>query len=165
MGGVNLDIDATFFIQLAFIVLTMLVLRKLVFQPYLRVAKIREDLTTKTAERAEETSAKAQALALEFDTKLQSAKQSALELKANLRAEGVQAKDTVIAEATQQANDELSAAREKLASEIEGVRTASQGLVDELAEVIAAKILGQSHETFGGQPVSTPPSAEEEAQP
>ena len=31
MGGVNLDVDATFLVQLAFIVLTMLVLRKLIF--------------------------------------------------------------------------------------------------------------------------------------
>ena len=165
MGGVNLDIDATFFIQLAFIVLTMIVLRKLVFQPYLRVAKIREDLTTKTAERAEDTSAKAQALAVDFEAKLQSAKQSALELKANLRAEGIQSKDALIEKATQEANEELSAARAKLASEIEDVRTASQGLVDELAAAIVSKVLGRSGETFGAHTMSAASNPEEEVQP
>lgn len=165
MGGVNLDIDATFFIQLAVIVLTMIVLRKLVFQPYLRVAAIREELTTKTAERAEETSAKARELAQAFESKLQAAKQEALELKGALRAEGVRAKDEVISQATTQANSELTAAREKLSHDIGAVRAASQGMVDDLAGSIVSKILGRSTESFSAPNVSVDMENEEEAQP
>ena len=165
MGGVNLDIDATFFIQLGLIVLTMLVLRKLVFQPYLRVSKIREDLTTKTAERAEETNARAKVLAEDFDAKLQAAKQDALELKSALRAEGLQTKDQILSEASDRANTELASAREKLAAEIGDVRAASQGLVDDLSSAIVAKVLGRPSDTFSGQALSSSPSTEEEVQP
>ena len=86
-------------------------------------------------------------------------------MKGTLRAEGVQSKDELIAKATQQANEELSVAREKLVSEIEGVRTASQGLVDELAGVIVSKVLGRSGETFGAHTMASTPNAEEEVQP
>ena len=165
MGGVNLDIDATFFIQLGVIVLTMLVLRKLVFQPYLRVSKIREELTTKTAERAEETSARAALLASDFEAKLQAAKQEALEVKSALRAEGVEIKDQILNQAADQANAELASARQKLASEIDDVRGASQALVDELSSAIVAKVLGRPSDSFNGPALSSSPSTEEEVQP
>ena len=165
IGCVNLDIDATFFIQLGLIVLTMLVLRKLVFQPYLRVSKIREDLTTKTAERAEETNARAKVLAEDFEAKLQAAKQQALELKSALRAEGIETKDQILSQAADQANAELASAREKLGSEIEDVRAASKGLVDDLSSVIVAKVLGRPSDSFSGPALSSSPSTEEEVQP
>jgi F0F1-type ATP synthase membrane subunit b/b' len=150
MGGVNLDIDATFFIQLAFIILTMIVLRKLVFKPYLRVAAIRDDLTTKTIERAEETSLRAQSLADEFEKKLFEAKQEALALKTSLRAEGIATKTEFVDAANADAQALLTTSRESLSSEVADVRQASQGLVDELAGLIVKKVLNRGVEPFAG---------------
>lgn len=150
MGGVNLDIDATFFIQLALIILTMFVLRKLVFKPYLRVAAIRDDLTTKTIERAEETSVRAQSLADEFEQKLLEAKQDALALKTSLRAEGIATKTELVDAANAEAQTLLSSSRSTLASEVDGVRKASQGLVDELSGLIVKKVLNRGVEPFAG---------------
>ena len=146
MGGVNLDVDATFIIQLAVIVVTMLVLRKLVFQPYLRVAGIRDELTTNTAARAEETARRAESLAADFEAKLQIAKQEALAAKTKLRAEGTKEKDELLNEASQEAQTLLRDAKEKLESEIKIVQDASQGLVDELADLIVAKVLNRPSE-------------------
>ena len=163
MGGVNLDVDATFLVQLAFIVLTMFVLRKLIFQPYLRVASIRDDLTTKTVKRAEETSERAAALAAEFEAKLAAAKQEALAMKTALRAEAVADKDATIDAANQAAQAELAASRQKLQTDVEVVREASKGMVDQIADMIVSKVLNRTADTFA---VSTenPASAEEEVQ-
>lgn len=163
MGGVNLDIDATFFIQLAFIILTMFVLRKLVFKPYLRVAAIRDDLTTKTVERAEETSRRAQALAEEFEKKLLDAKQEALALKTSLRAEGIATKTELVDAANAEAQALLTTSRDTLSSQVDSVRQASQGLVDELAALIVKKVLNRRVEPFAGASDS-PPSVEGEVQ-
>ena len=163
MGGVNLDIDATFFIQLAFIILTMFVLRKLVFKPYLRVAAIRDDLTTKTVERAEETSRRAQALAEEFEKNLLDAKQEAMALKTSLRAEGIATKTELVDAANAEAQALLTTSRDTLSSQVDSVRQASQGLVDELAGLIVKKVLNRGVEPFAGASDS-PPSAEDEVQ-
>ena len=163
MGGVNLDIDATFFIQLAIIILAMFVLRKLVFKPYLRVAAIRDDLTTKTIERAEETSLRAQALADEFEQKLLEAKQEALALKTSLRAEGIATKTELVDGANAEAQALLTTSRETLSSEVADVRKASQGLVDELSDLIVKKVLNRSVEPFAGASDSAS-SVEDEVQ-
>ena len=148
MGGVNLDVDATFLVQLAFIVLTMLVLRKLIFQPYLRVASIRDDLTTKTIERAEETGERAEALAAEFEAKLAAAKQEALAMKTTLRADAIAVKDATIDAANQTAQEQLAASRQKLSTDVEAVREASKGMVNQIAEMIVSKVLNRTSDTF-----------------
>jgi F-type H+-transporting ATPase subunit b len=163
MGGVNLDIDATFFIQLALIVLTMIVLRKLVFKPYLRVAAIRDDLTTKMLERAEATSLRAQTLAEEFEAKLLAAKQEALALKTALRAQGVATKTEMVDAANAEAQTLLTTSRASLASEVESVREASRGAVDELATLIVQKVLNRAVEPFTGAS-EHPISVEDEVQ-
>jgi len=163
MGGVNLDIDATFFIQLAFIILTMFVLRKLVFKPYLRVAAIRDDLTTKTLERAEDTSLRAQTLAEEFEAKLLAAKQEALALKTTLRAEGIATKTELVEAANAQAQTLLTTSRTDLAKEVESVREASRGAVDDLANLIVKKVLNRGAEPFSGASDNTP-AVEDEVQ-
>ena len=160
MGGVNLDVDATFLVQLALIVLTMLVLRKLIFQPYLRVASIRDDLTTKTVERAEETSQRAEALAAEFESKLAAAKQEALAMKTALRAEAIAEKDATIDAANRAAQEQLSDSRQKLGTDVEGVREASKGMVDQIADMIVSKVLNRTSDAFAVS--NEPPAAAED---
>lgn len=163
MGGVNLDVDATFLVQLALIVLTMLVLRKLIFQPYLRVASIRDDLTTKTVERAEETSQRAEALAAEFESKLAAAKQEALAMKTALRAEAIAEKDATIDAANRAAQEQLSDSRQKLGTDVEAVREASKGMVDQIADMIVSKVLNRTSDAFAVSN-EAPAAAEDEVQ-
>ena len=163
MGGVNLDVDATFLVQLALIVLTMLVLRKLIFQPYLRVASIRDDLTTKTVERAEETSQRAEALAAEFESKLAAAKQEALAMKTALRAAAIAEKDATIDAANRAAQEQLSDSRQKLGTDVEAVREASKGMVDQIADMIVSKVLNRTSDAFAVSN-EAPAAAEDEVQ-
>ena len=155
MGGVNLDLDATFLIQLVVIIIAMLVLRKLVFQPYLRVAQIRQDLTENTSEKAQAMQKQAEAISAEFERKLQEAKENAAQLKGELRESGLTQREEILLTARNTAAQDLEKARTQLRSELETVKGATEAMVNELTEVIVKKLIGDVSPLNGASPESS----------
>ena len=120
----------------------MIVLWKLVFQPYLRVKNTRRP-HHEDGGKAEETNAN-QALAAEFETKLQAAKQEALELKVALRAEGVQSRMTSLA---RQLSKPTTNCPQRAKSSPENRCTDRvAGTCRRLASVVVSKVLGRAGE-------------------
>ena len=154
MGGVNLDLDATFLIQLVVIIIAMLVLRKLVFQPYLRVAQIRQDLTENTNEKAQAMQKQAEAISAEF-SKLQQAKENAALLKGELRESGLKQRDEILLAARTTAAQDLEKARKQLEGELATARGATEAMVSELTEVIVKKLIGDVAPLNGASPESS----------
>ena len=155
MGGVNLDLDATFLIQLVVIIIAMLVLRKLVFQPYLRVAQIRQDLTENTNEKAQAMQKQAEAISAEFESKLQQAKENAALLKGELRESGLKQRDEILLAARTAAAQDLEKARKRLEGELATARGATEAMVSELTEVIVKKLIGDVAPLNGASPESS----------
>ena len=89
MAGVNLDFDLTFIIQLAFVLILMFVLKRLVFNPYLEALDSRESKTTVTRASADEIRQTANERIAAHEDALASARARAMTAKPNcaLRAQ------------------------------------------------------------------------------
>jgi F-type H+-transporting ATPase subunit b len=143
MAGVNLDFDLTFIIQLAFVLILMVVLKRFVFDPYLEVLDARESRTVTTRSEADEKKAKADARLAAHEDALASARARALAAKTQLRAVGVDHKEQAISAARTDANATIQAAQNEVTQQIDAARSAISGEVDTLAREIVAKVIGR----------------------
>lgn len=143
MGGVIIDLDGSFFIQLAIVLLVMAALRQLVFKPYLDAIEARDAKTDRTREEAEAVRARAEALAERYEATLADARQKASDARLALRAEGSARRDQVLGEAKRVSTAKMDAARAAIDAQYEGVREDLKGRVDELSGLVVDKILGQ----------------------
>jgi F0F1-type ATP synthase membrane subunit b/b' len=116
-GSVNIDIDLTVFIQLGLFLVLMLILNKLVFQPFLRRNELREALAAARADAAADRQA--------------------------LRTDGLSNKDTQVSAAREAAASTLAAAQAKASSQFDEARQALLADVDALSKQVAGKVLGR----------------------
>lgn len=136
--------DWTFFVQLAIFLVVMVCLNGLVFQPVLRLLRLRKSRTEGDRKRIEELKEKTQDLMKEYAQKIQEAKREAFIMKEALRKEGNEQGQKIIQEAKQAGLTQI----EKAKTEIEGLaKTCTEQLethADVLSRQIAEKVLGRS---------------------
>lgn len=144
MAGVIIDLDGSMFIQLAIIALVYLVLRKLVFKPYLATLDARETKTDQTRDRATALKTEAQALAERYERELAAARDKAISTRQTLRAEGTLRREQLIGEAHRVANAKMSAAQAAIDAQYEGARADLGTRVDEIAGLVVDKVLGEA---------------------
>lgn len=144
MAGVVIDLDGSIFIQLAIVALVYVILRKLVFEPYLATLDAREAKTDRTREEAIKLKAEADALEQRYETSLADARDKAISARATLRAEGNKRREEVLGQARRVSNAKLDAARAAVDAQYEGVRTDLKNRVDEIAGLVVDKVLGDS---------------------
>lgn len=138
------DIDGTIFIQAGIFLLLMAVLYPLLFRPWLATRERREASILGTLQAAEELRAEAERVGAEYDARIADVRGRA----STLRSETVKASDAErarrLAESRTAAASDLQALRERLTNQAEAARAALVTRVDELANDIAAKILGRT---------------------
>lgn len=142
-GGVNIDIDLTLFIQLGLFLVLMLLLNKMIFQPFLKSIELREQKTGKAREDAAALQARAESLSEEYRETIQSARADAAGERQDLRLEGLSAKESQVSAARSEASETLSAAQAKASAQFDAARTALLEDVDSLSEKIVGKVLGR----------------------
>lgn len=143
MGGVIIDLDGSIFIQLAIVLLLMAALRQLVFKPYLETLENREKKTDRAREEARAVQARAEALAERYEAKLAEARASAVEARQAMRTEGNARREEALGEARRVSAAKMGAARAAIDAQYEGVRSDLKNRVDELAELVVDKVMGQ----------------------
>jgi F-type H+-transporting ATPase subunit b len=142
-GSVNIDIDLTVFIQLGLFLVLMLILNKLVFQPFLRSNELREARTDKAREDAADIKARAEKLSTEYREALAAARADAAADRQALRTDGLSNKDTQVSAAREAAASTLAAAQAKASSQFDEARQALLADVDALSKQVAGKVLGR----------------------
>lgn len=143
MGSVTIDLDGSFFIQLVIFLVAMAVLRKLVFEPYLAALDARESKTVRTSEAAAELQARADALAQQYEADLAAAREKATDARKALRSEGLAQRESLLKGARTVSSDKIDAARAAVEAEYDGARAELSKQVDELATMIADRVLGK----------------------
>ncbi len=138
------DIDGTLYIQLGIYLALVVILGPLLFKPWLeaqarRAEAIEGALAKSTAMRSE-----ADALARDYDQRLDVARENAHGVRSSARREVETAQAATVAAARSDANAGLARERERIAAETDAAREALGGRVDELADSIAAKLLGRA---------------------
>ena len=143
-NAMMLDVDATAFVAGAIFVGLMLVLRALLFDPYLKLVSERELRTVGASADAAEMTAQAQALQAELDARLARSRSEASAERDRLRAEGKAGEEKILAQAKSEAQALVAARAAQVKAENTAVRAQLDARADELADAITRRILPQA---------------------
>lgn len=138
-----IDIDGTVFIQGGIFLVLLVILSKLVFRPYLRLRAEQEANTAGAREEADQESARADEQLESYEQQVLGARKEAAAQRAELRADGESKARQVLSVARKDAEKRLAQARGELAKTAPAARLALRTRADELATVVASKVLGR----------------------
>jgi F0F1-type ATP synthase membrane subunit b/b' len=139
----SLDLDVTYLIVLALFLVPLLILNGLLFGPFMKLFEERHEQLQGALARAEAMLVESEERATAFEAKIQVATQR-----------GMDARNKIRVEATQEMNTRIEAERQRLATRLEAgltelKRKRLEALADahveagRLAEITAAKLLGR----------------------
>ncbi len=142
-SAVTLDLDHTFFFQLAIVLLLMAVLNKLVFKPFLRSVEARDAKTTHMRAEADALRKKGETLRVRYDERLAEARRDATGVRRTLRVEGVDDKEDRIKAARVAAATVQAEAAADMQVQFDAARGQLIGQVDGISRQVVEKILGR----------------------
>jgi len=138
------DIDATIFVQMGIFGALVLVLKPVLFTPWLEAQAKRVASIDGAFDKAKSLRGEADELSSDYDAKLATARDEALTMRSHMRREEEAAQAKTLAGARASASKELDDNRVRIAAETDKARQALGGKVDELADQITAKVLGRA---------------------
>lgn len=138
------DIDATIFVQGGIFIALVLVLKPVLFTPWLEAQAKRVASIDGAFDNAKSLRAEADELSSDYDAKLATARDEALTMRSHMRREEEATQAKTLAAARTQASKELEDNRTRIAAETDKAREALGGKVDELATQITEKVLGRA---------------------
>jgi F-type H+-transporting ATPase subunit b len=138
-----ISVNFTLLVQLANFLILLVILNFLLFKPVLRVLDEREALVNESAELKTRLGGLADENIDEYESRLYSAKQEAMGIRATLRNESLTEYRRVLQAARDESAVELEATRKKITDQAEVSRKALQGEANSLAQGIFAKLVGR----------------------
>jgi F-type H+-transporting ATPase subunit b len=138
------DVDGTVFVQAGIFLLLMLILRGLLFKPWLEARERRVEKIDGAIKAAEDLRTEADELGAHYDARLADAREKALEVRSDARRKSDADGSELVGAARKEAGERLDQARAKLDGEIASARSALSSRVDALSKEIATKVLGRS---------------------
>lgn len=142
-ADVNVDVDVTVFVQIALFGLFITVLKPILFDPLLKLFEERERLTDGARADARSMDEKASELIQEFETEIEKVRHDAARERDRLRAETAKLEATMLEEAKTDAARILAQGRDEIAREVATLRADLDSGRPQLAQQIAAKLLGR----------------------
>ena len=142
-GGVNVDLDASFVVQIALFVILLLILKPLLFDPMMRLFEEREERIDRTIEKARKTDeASAKALA-KYEAILGKAREAGSAERDQIRGQGAKKEAEVTAAVRAQTAATVEAGRAAIANEAKDARAKLQAEAAGLGRAIASRVLGR----------------------
>ena len=138
-----ISVNFTLLVQLANFLILLVILNFLLFKPILRVLDAREALVNESAELKGRLGGLADESIEEYESRLYSAKQEAMGIRATHRNEAMGDFRKILQAARDEGAVELEATRKKITEQAEVSRKTLQGGVDSLAQGIVAKLVGR----------------------
>ena len=142
-GGINLDFDATLFVQTAFIIVLWLVLKPVLFDPMLRLFEEREkriEGAIKKARKIDEQSAEAMT---EYNETMAKARAEGEGEREKLRAESVRKENELLSKVRGETQARIDAARAQTEKELEATRAQLVPHAQTIARDLAKRVLGR----------------------
>ena len=136
-----IDLDGTIFVQLGLFLVLMLILKRFLWDPYMRVRGERVSRVEGYREMAATMEADAAARLGRTEAQLAEARRIGSGVRATARAEAQAREQTLLAEATAAAQRTLGEARARLEGVLNGERAKLAGRAAEIGREAAAKIL------------------------
>ena len=142
-GGIRLDLDLTSLLILVILLVLFLVLKTVVFNPFLKDLDQRDVRTDQARQNAQDLNAKAQSLSEKYKEVVAQARTDAQEIRRNLRVEGLNDKESRVADAQKEANTQYDEMCTSLNEQFEKARSQALSQVEDLAREITSKVLGR----------------------
>ncbi len=139
--GSIIDLDGTFFIQMAIFWIAFFSLRKLVFHPILAVFDAREEAIDGARRKAKEFEQEATSKEKEFATQLRKVRVGAGEQRDKLRAEAKHLEDVILDKVHGETSKMMQDADAQMAREAASIREDFKTQTPLLAKQIASKLL------------------------
>lgn len=143
-GGSPIDLDGTFFLQMAIFFAAFFILKSLVFGPVMKVMDARTEAVDGAREDAARMNAEIAEKKADFESKLRAVKQEQGRERELQRAEAQKLARELTDKARTESARTLSAAKARLDSEAASTRETAKQQVPALAKEIAAKLLDRS---------------------
>jgi F-type H+-transporting ATPase subunit b len=138
-----IDIDNTLWLQLGLFLLLLVFLSRVVFRPYLKLRDAREANMAGARAKAKAAGEEAQRLIVEYDERLNAARQRGADEADRIHAESREREARYLSAARAEAQAALDKARDSLAAQAGTLRTQMRPRAIEIASVIATKLLGR----------------------
>jgi F-type H+-transporting ATPase subunit b len=136
-----IDLDGTFFIQLTIFLVLFLLLRSLVFQPFMQMLTERDKRTRGAREDAKSLVEQATAKVAAYEQSIQQARLAAQEDRAQLRSSGAAEARSLVETARQESQKTLDLARKDLKREADKAEQDLARRASELGQRVAEKVL------------------------
>lgn len=146
LAGSLIDLDGTFFIQLALFFFAFFMLRALIFRPMVALIDAREGATDGAIEEAKAMRKEAAEAESKFQEELRKVRLKAGEERDKLRADGRKLEEELLTKVRSETEAQMAEASQKLDHEAAKVRAAMEAETTMLAQQIAGKLLGRSVE-------------------
>jgi len=143
LGGAIIDLDSTFFFQLAIFVILFFFLRSVVFKPVLAVLQARETATDGAKDEARDLEAQAKEKLSTFEAEMTRVRVELAADRDKLRKDGAGLERELLARARTDADAILDEAAKAIATESTKIRGEMQSRIPGLASDIAEKLLGR----------------------
>jgi F-type H+-transporting ATPase subunit b len=142
-GGVTIDFDRTFVVQMVFFGVLILLLKPLLFDPVLKVFEEREKRTEGARAEAREMQEEAGELLTKYEQKMEQVNQVAAEERERIRTETAKLEAEILGEARTVAAGVVSEGRARIESEVSKIRFDLGRESEKLAQEIAQRVLGR----------------------
>jgi len=142
-GGVNLDFDMTFVVQMVAFAVLVMILKPLLFDPLLKLFEERERRTEGAKILARRMDERAGELLRRYETELDVVRKTAAEERDKLRAEAQHLEAQILAEARAATAKLVEDGKRVLESERVTVRAELSAGAGNVARAIASRVLGR----------------------
>lgn len=141
---VSIELDITFFIQIGLFLLLVYILNVLIYKPVLRVMEERGKKISGMEADASLADKEVEDKLASFRLELDKAKQSGNADRAILKKEGLDKEAELLGAAHAEAQKTLSAAKDKIAKEMDLALATLKGMTEDMGKDIADKVVGRA---------------------
>jgi F-type H+-transporting ATPase subunit b len=142
-GGVTLDFDMTFVVQMVLFAILVIILKPLLFEPLMKLFEERERRTEGAKVLARRMDERAGELLRKYETELDAVRRTAAEERDRMRADAQRLEAQILAEARTEAAKIVEEGKRKLEVEKQSLRAELSTRTAEIAREIAARVLGR----------------------
>lgn len=143
MGAIVIDIDGTIFAQMAFFLITIVILNTLLIKPYMKTREMRLENVEGSEEEAGEMHAQSTILESTYEEKIRKARVDAQEVRDSLRNQGLAEQDDIVSEVRGELDAKLEEERARIEARVEAARAEIEQRANSLADSMVNRLMPQ----------------------
>lgn len=143
-ASIQIDVDATALVVAVLFLGLMVILKGMLFDPYLKLVEEREKRTSGATTDAADMTAQTSALQSEYDKRMVAARAEAAAIRDEIREGARVREEAILTDARQRASEIASAASKATAAELSAARSQMEARAEDLSRAITSRILPQA---------------------